>query len=107
MSEEAWDLINKLLTIDPEQRLGANGAAEVKAHPFFNGVNWGTLLEQEAVFIPKVKNDSDTSYFDGSFFLFFFYVIFFDLFFEFSVKFLKNNGILHFSNFLRIFSKRI
>ncbi|KAK9707045.1 hypothetical protein RND81_07G169300 [Saponaria officinalis] len=47
MSYEAWDLIDKLLTIDPNQRLGAGGAAEVKGHPFFDGINWDTLYTQE------------------------------------------------------------
>ena len=37
MTPLAKDLIDKLLTIDPAQRLGAGGAAEIKAHPFFKG----------------------------------------------------------------------
>jgi serine/threonine-protein kinase RIM15 len=38
----------------------------VKEHPFFKGVDWDTILEQEAVFIPKVTDLDDTSYFDGN-----------------------------------------
>ena len=44
MSEEARDLIERLLAEDPDQRLGSMGAAEVKRHPFFNGVDWSKLL---------------------------------------------------------------
>jgi serine/threonine protein kinase len=47
MSHEAQDLINKLLTEDPNERLGANGAMEVKAHPFFKNINWDTLARQK------------------------------------------------------------
>lgn len=71
MSYEAQDLISKLLTINPEERLGSRkkggggGAQEVKNHPFFKGVEWDTLLHQQAVFIPNLKNQCDTSYFDG------------------------------------------
>lgn len=64
VSAEALDLIRKLLTIEPEKRLGANGAAEIKAHPWFSDINWDTLLEQEAVFVPKFDDINDTSYFD-------------------------------------------
>jgi serine/threonine protein kinase len=53
MSNESWDLINRLLCIIPEQRFGANGAKEVKAHPFFKKINWQTVLEQEAVLSQK------------------------------------------------------
>eukprot|EP00899_Mesostigma_viride_P016090 jgi/Mesvir1/24482/Mv21839-RA.1 len=63
MSYEAKDLIDKLLTSDPNKRLGHNGAAEVKAHPYFYGVDWNTLVQQKAVFIPKTENEQDTSYF--------------------------------------------
>lgn len=34
-SPEAHDLIDKLLALEPSQRLGYRGAAEVKKHPFF------------------------------------------------------------------------
>ena len=29
---------------DPYQRLGANGANEIKKHAFFNGINWDNVL---------------------------------------------------------------
>eukprot|EP01137_Pigoraptor_chileana_P029787 Opistho-2@15451 len=44
----AKDLVEKLLVLDPDQRFGAEnngGFAALKAHPFFEGVNWSTLTE--------------------------------------------------------------
>lgn len=42
--EAARDLIKKLVTRDPRRRLGSNrGAAEIKRHPFFKGVNWALI----------------------------------------------------------------
>lgn len=63
MSYEAMDLIDKLLTEDPNQRLGAKGAAEVKRHPYFKDINWDTLQRQKAAFVPASDGALDTSYF--------------------------------------------
>ncbi|KAK3231583.1 hypothetical protein Dsin_003464 [Dipteronia sinensis] len=63
MSFEAQDLINRFLIHDPNQRIGANGAAEVKTHPFFKGVNWDSLAQQKAAFVPQPESIDDTSYF--------------------------------------------
>lgn len=72
VSDEAKDLINKLLCIDPLQRLGSNrdekydsGGDEIRHHPFFQGLNWDTLLEDEAQFVPQPENPEDTEYFDA------------------------------------------
>ncbi|XP_044504871.1 probable serine/threonine protein kinase IRE [Mangifera indica] len=62
MSYEAYDLIDKLLTENPHQRLGATGAKEVKSHPFFKDISWDTLARQKAMFIPAAET-LDTSYF--------------------------------------------
>ncbi|KAI7828217.1 kinase-like domain-containing protein [Gamsiella multidivaricata] len=62
LSWEAHDLINKLLSRDPSQR---PSPAELKAHPFFRGVDWENIRNQEAPFIPAPNDDMDTSYFDG------------------------------------------
>ncbi|TYK20724.1 putative serine/threonine protein kinase IRE [Cucumis melo var. makuwa] len=62
MSYEAHDLIDKLLTENAVQRLGATGAREVKEHPFFKDINWETLARQKAMFIPSAE-PQDTSYF--------------------------------------------
>ncbi|TVU48962.1 hypothetical protein EJB05_00250, partial [Eragrostis curvula] len=63
MSFEAYDLIDKLLIENPVQRLGATGAGEVKAHPFFKDINWDMLARQKAAFIPCTDDEYDTSYF--------------------------------------------
>lgn len=63
MSEDAADLIDKLLTEDPNQRLGAKGAPEVKSHPFFKDISWDNLARQKAAFVPSPESVDDTSYF--------------------------------------------
>ena len=52
----AKDLLTKLLNRDPKQRLGANGSAEIKAHPFFHAIDWRKLLQRkyEPAFKPNV-----------------------------------------------------
>ncbi|GAV90923.1 Pkinase domain-containing protein [Cephalotus follicularis] len=62
MSYDAADLIDKLLTENPVQRLGATGAGEVKRQSFFKDINWDTLARQKAMFIPSAE-PQDTSYF--------------------------------------------
>ncbi|KAG0023885.1 hypothetical protein BGZ81_007899 [Podila clonocystis] len=59
---EAHDLINKLLSRDPAQR---PSPSELKAHPFFHGVDWENIRNQEAPFIPSPNDNTDTSYFDA------------------------------------------
>lgn len=67
MSYEAQDLINRLIIHNPSQRLGANGSTEVKAHPFFRGVDWDNLALQKAAFVPNPNSVDDTSYFVSRF----------------------------------------
>ncbi|KAF9364746.1 hypothetical protein BGX34_000550 [Mortierella sp. NVP85] len=62
LSEEACDLINRLLHRDPAQR---PSPSELKAHPFFRGVDWENIRNQEAPFIPAPNDNTDTSYFDA------------------------------------------
>ncbi|KAJ6687706.1 SERINE/THREONINE PROTEIN KINASE IREH1-RELATED [Salix koriyanagi] len=63
MSPEAQDLVDRLLTEVPDQRLGAGGASEVKQHVFFKDINWDTLARQKAAFVPSSESALDTSYF--------------------------------------------
>lgn len=72
VSDEAKDLINKLLCMDPQERLGSNreekhasGGEEIRSHAWFEGVKWDTLLEDEAQFVPQPENPEDTEYFDS------------------------------------------
>ncbi|ODV63737.1 serine/threonine protein kinase CBK1 [Ascoidea rubescens DSM 1968] len=63
LSPEAEDLIFKLLT-NSENRLGRhNGALDIKSHPFFRGVNWKTIRQIKAPFIPKLSSITDTRFF--------------------------------------------
>ncbi|KAI3677209.1 hypothetical protein L1987_86832 [Smallanthus sonchifolius] len=44
VSFQARDLIKGLLAKEPENRLGSQrGAAEIKRHPFFDGLNWALI----------------------------------------------------------------
>ncbi|KAI8881429.1 Pkinase-domain-containing protein, partial [Backusella circina FSU 941] len=64
ISPEARDFMERLMTLDPEKRLGYNGAEEVKKHPFFASINWDTLLTESPAFIPQPADMEDTDYFD-------------------------------------------
>ncbi|XXG44003.1 hypothetical protein AAC387_Pa01g3907 [Persea americana] len=63
LSAEAKDLISKLLC-NVEQRLGTKGADEIKAHPWFKGIQWDRLYQMEAAFIPEVNDELDTQNFE-------------------------------------------
>ena len=71
MDEDAKDLINKLLIIDPKKRLGSgpNGSQKIKNHPFFEGINWEDIWNKRVVppFEPDLKNELDLKYFDNQF----------------------------------------
>lgn len=64
LSPEAQDLINKLVT-DKSTRLGANGANEIKNHPFFTGIDWDGLRNQPAFWIPQADSEVDARNFDN------------------------------------------
>ncbi|KAG8367369.1 hypothetical protein BUALT_Bualt16G0064900 [Buddleja alternifolia] len=44
-SLEAVDLITKLLEVEENARLGSQGIDSIKAHPWFNGIDWKGLAE--------------------------------------------------------------
>jgi serine/threonine protein kinase len=62
LSIEAMDLIDKLLDRDPATRMGWEG---IKLHPFFDGINWDTILESVPPFVPTLEGPNDTSYFNN------------------------------------------
>ena len=64
MSAECRDLIDALLQVDPDVRLGHGGASELKEHPWFAGLDWDNLARAKAAFVPQLDCESDTSYFD-------------------------------------------
>lgn len=64
VSPEARSILSGLLTRDPAQRLGANGADEIKRHPFFaRHIDWRKLLAKkiQPPFKPSVESSTDTS----------------------------------------------
>lgn len=49
VSPVSQSLIRELLERDPSKRLGSHngGAAEIKTHAFFSGINWSLLYERK------------------------------------------------------------
>ena len=70
-SEEAKDLITKLLNLDPKQRLGSgpNGFKNLKNHKYFENINWDDLENKKIKppFIPVIDDPLDLKYFDRIF----------------------------------------
>ncbi|MCJ1393828.1 Serine/threonine kinase [Xylographa bjoerkii] len=64
----AVDIMQKLLTRDPDLRLGSGplDAQEVMDHEYFKGINWEDLFHKRvpAPFIPAIKGKEDISNFD-------------------------------------------
>ncbi|XP_036845694.1 myotonin-protein kinase isoform X1 [Oncorhynchus mykiss] len=63
VSDEARSLIMGLIC-ERGDRMGARGSGDFRAHPFFCGLDWGSLHELPAPFQPEVSNATDTSNFD-------------------------------------------
>jgi len=63
VSDDVKDLISKLIC-DPQDRLGRNGADEVKKHPFFKTIDWDNLYRQQPPWVPELTSPTDTSCFD-------------------------------------------
>ncbi|CAA3008186.1 serine threonine- kinase 38-like [Olea europaea subsp. europaea] len=62
VSPEARDLIRRLLC-DVENRLGSNGAEEIKVHPWFKDIQWDKLYDIDAAYKPEVNGELDTQNF--------------------------------------------
>jgi len=65
VSPAAESLIRAFLC-NREARIGRNGAAEIKAHPFFDGLEWERLRDPDAApYKPIISSTTDTSHFDS------------------------------------------
>lgn len=71
MSRDSVSVLQKLLTRDPEKRLGSgrSDAEEIKRHPFFKGVDWEAIINKRIPppFLPSISSATDTSNFDEEF----------------------------------------
>ena len=64
MSPAASDLILRFCC-NPAERIGSNGADEIKRHAFFSAIDWSVgIRNYEPPYIPKIMYDADTSHFD-------------------------------------------
>jgi serine/threonine protein kinase len=68
LAPEASNFIGGLLTVDCRTRLGCGRTLmrDVKTHPWFDGLDWGMLLERRVrpPFAPKISNPLDTKNFE-------------------------------------------
>lgn len=64
-SDEARDIMERLMTTEIPRRLGYNGATEVKSHLFFAEIEWDKVTTTEAQFVPQVTDPESTDYFDA------------------------------------------
>lgn len=68
LSDDAKDLINKLIDLDPLTRLGSgvNGIEDIKNHPFFESIDWNDVNNKNLIppHIPKIRSESDTEHVD-------------------------------------------
>jgi serine/threonine kinase 38 len=63
LSPAAADIIRRLVC-DANDRLGKNGVEEIKAHPFFSSLNWETIRQAKAPYVPELSSETDTRNFD-------------------------------------------
>lgn len=71
MPRDSVSILQKLLTREPDHRLGSGptDAQEIMSHAFFRNVNWEDVYHKRlpAPFLPQIKNATDTSNFDSEF----------------------------------------
>lgn len=71
MPRDSVSILQKLLTREPDQRLGSGptDAQEVMNQPFFRNINWDDIYHKrvQPPFMPQIKSATDTSNFDSEF----------------------------------------
>lgn len=68
ISPNAQDIIRQFCTVDRSRRLGniSGGAARVKEHPFFEGVDWEAIYSRKfpGPILPPIRYPGDAQCFD-------------------------------------------
>jgi serine/threonine protein kinase len=71
MPRDSVSILQKLLTREPEMRLGSGptDAQEIMSHAFFRNINWDDIYHKRvpSPFIPTITSATDTSNFDTEF----------------------------------------
>lgn len=71
MPRDSVSILQKLLTREPELRLGSGptDAQEVMSHAFFRNINWDDIYHRRVPppFLPSITSPTDTSNFDQEF----------------------------------------
>ena len=71
MPRDSVSILQKLLTREPDQRLGSGptDAQEIMSHAFFRNINWDDIYHKrvQPPFIPQITSPTDTSNFDTEF----------------------------------------
>lgn len=71
MPRDSVSILQKLLTREPELRLGSGptDAQEIMSHAFFRNINWEDVYHKRVPppFLPTISNPTDTSNFDTEF----------------------------------------
>ncbi|KAF2120919.1 kinase C-like protein [Lophiotrema nucula] len=71
MPRDSVSVLQKLLTREPELRLGSGptDAQEIMSHAFFRNINWDDVYHKRipAPFVPQITSATDTSNFDTEF----------------------------------------
>jgi len=71
MPRDSVSILQKLLTREPEMRLGSGptDAQEIMSHAFFRNINWDDIYHKRVAppFTPQITSPTDTSNFDTEF----------------------------------------
>lgn len=71
MPRDSVSILQKLLTREPELRLGSGptDAQEIMSHAFFRNINWDDVYHKKIAppFVPQITSATDTSNFDTEF----------------------------------------
>jgi serine/threonine protein kinase len=71
MPRDSVSILQKLLTREPDQRLGSGptDAQEIMSQPFFRNINWDDVYHKriQPPFQPTISSATDTSNFDSEF----------------------------------------